>query len=127
MHCLIGPELSFPILTFNEQRLTPALGYVFHRRWLDPYESIVSILWKFAKMNALPGHVLAAHVAARQVDPYQGISPTRAEIDLRRLGRMLNVPVKPLRAAVIPTSGAGVSSPYFRHCRTCLSHGYHSV
>jgi hypothetical protein len=50
---------SFPILTLDERRLTPALGYVFNRKWLEPCESLVSILWKFEKANALPGHVVA--------------------------------------------------------------------
>ena len=34
----------FPILTLDEAKLTPALGYLFHRKWIDPYESLVSIL-----------------------------------------------------------------------------------
>ena len=35
---------SLPILTFDERVLNPRLGYVFDRRWLDPYESIVGML-----------------------------------------------------------------------------------
>jgi len=120
-------ELEFPILTFDEHRLSPALGYIFHRRWLDPYESIVSILWKFAKMNGLPGHVLTTQVAATQVDPYEGVEPSRSKVDLPRLGKMLNLPLKTLHIAVIPSSHAAISSPYFRYCKKCLSRGYHSV
>jgi hypothetical protein len=34
----------FPILALEERRLSPALGYIFDKRWLDPHESIQSIL-----------------------------------------------------------------------------------
>jgi hypothetical protein len=41
-----GPlaQPAFPILTLDESRLTPALGYVFRRGWLYPHESLISIL-----------------------------------------------------------------------------------
>lgn len=45
--------LRYPILTLDERQLTPALGYIFNVRWLLPGESIVSILWKFARANGL--------------------------------------------------------------------------
>ncbi|RXV65311.1 hypothetical protein D1006_34960 [Burkholderia stabilis] len=48
-----------PILTLGEQKLTPSLGYVFNKYWLDPCESLVSILWTFEKVNALSGNVVA--------------------------------------------------------------------
>jgi hypothetical protein len=35
--------LSFPILTLDENKLAPALGYLFYSKWLDPYESLISI------------------------------------------------------------------------------------
>lgn len=47
--------LRLPILTLDEQKLTPSMGYVFNKRWLDPCESLVSILWKFEKVNPLRG------------------------------------------------------------------------
>jgi hypothetical protein len=34
--------LSFPILTLDESKLAPALGYLFYSKWLDPYESLIS-------------------------------------------------------------------------------------
>ncbi len=36
-------EPAFPILTLDESRLTPALGYVFRKGWLYPHESLISI------------------------------------------------------------------------------------
>ena len=32
-------EPAFPILTLDESRLTPALGYIFRRGWIYPHES----------------------------------------------------------------------------------------
>ena len=66
--------LSFPILTLDERKLTPALGYVFSTKWLDPCESLISILWKFEKVNALPGHVVA-RLMGPDIDPYEGVAP----------------------------------------------------
>jgi hypothetical protein len=43
------PTSFYPILTFEESKLCPSLGYFFKRQWLDPCESMVSILWKFAR------------------------------------------------------------------------------
>ena len=62
--------LAFPILTFDTTKLTPAWGYVFDPRWLDPYESVVSMLWKFVWMNRLAGHAVVEHVAKHNVDAY---------------------------------------------------------
>lgn len=47
-----------PILTFDEWQLRLALDGVFNVTWLMPGESLLSILWKFACANALPGHIL---------------------------------------------------------------------
>jgi len=63
---LIKPR--FPILSLDERRLTPALGYIFDARWLLPGESIVSILWKFSLANGLPGHALVRLMGA-DIDP----------------------------------------------------------
>ena len=45
----------FPILTFDTVKLAPSWGCVFDPGWLDPYESVVSMLWKFVWMNRLAG------------------------------------------------------------------------
>ena len=41
-----------------------------------PGESLVSILWKFACANALPGHALL-HLISPEVDPHEGVAPVR--------------------------------------------------
>ena len=80
-----GTAQTLPILVFDERRLTPSFGYVFKPQWLDPHESIVSILWKFATMNGLSGHMVATQVAKTTIDPYDGIDPNREAVDIRRL------------------------------------------
>jgi predicted RNA-binding Zn-ribbon protein involved in translation (DUF1610 family) len=116
-----------PIVTFEEARLTPSFGYVFDRKWLEPHESIASILWKFVRMNALAGHVVAAHCAKTQIDPYEGGEATREAVDVRKLRHALRLPLKTIRGAIIPSFLARISSPHFRSCLKCLRHGYHSV
>jgi TniQ len=122
-----GPALTLPILVFDERRLTPSFGYVFKPHWLDPHESIVSILWKFAKMNGLSGHAVATQVAKTTIDPYDGIEPKRDAVDIRRLRPVLGLRLKQLRASLIPRSLERISSRYFRYCPQCLLRGYHGV
>ena len=74
-------ERRFPILTLEEGSLTPALGYLFDRNWLYPYESLISILWKFEKANALSGNVVA-RLLGPDVDPYEGLVPRLDVIEL---------------------------------------------
>jgi hypothetical protein len=118
--------LIFPILTLDERKLTPALGYVFNRKWLDPCESLISILWKFERANALPGHIVA-QLMGPDIDPYEGIVPELGEVDIDRLRENLPVPVRTLRAALLQPSQRRRYSSVFRHCRRCVAHGYHSV
>ncbi|SFK00172.1 hypothetical protein SAMN05192543_11543 [Paraburkholderia megapolitana] len=118
--------LRFPILTLDERQLTPALGYVFDIRWLMPGESIISILWKFARANGLPGHVLV-HLMGVDVDPYEGVEPMRDIIDVRRVRRMLRLPAKVLHASLLDAGLHGRYHPVLRYCRQCAGRGYHSV
>jgi hypothetical protein len=48
--------MNFPILTFDEAKLAPSWGYVFVARWLEPCESVVSMLLKLVWINRLAGH-----------------------------------------------------------------------
>ena len=119
--------MTLPILTFEQGALSPSLGYVFDAQWVEPYESIVGILWKFARVNALPGHVLVPQIGATPTDPYVGLAANPAEIPVQRLARQLGVPHKMIRAALTPASGKPALSPVFRYCRRCLSFGYHGI
>lgn len=85
---LTPPRL--PILTLDERQLTPALGYVFNIKWLMPGESIVSILWRFARANAMPGHELV-HLLGPNVDPYEGVEPVHGAIDIIRMRSVTGV------------------------------------
>ena len=118
---------SLPILIFDERKLVPSFGYLFDRKWLDPHESIVSLLWKFARMNRLPGHVIAAQLSRTVIDPYEGIVPSRSAVDMPRLRQTLGIPMKLLRGALLPDSLSRIASPQFRFCRKCLARGYHGV
>ncbi|AJW93817.1 hypothetical protein QHI69_38095 (plasmid) [Burkholderia gladioli pv. gladioli] len=117
---------NFPILTLDEQRLTPSLGYIFDKRWLDPCESLVSILWKFETVNALPGLVVA-RLMGPDIDPNEGVTPQLGLVDLARLRRTLGIPIAPLEIALLHPSQRRRYSPLFRYCRNCISRGYHSV
>ena len=66
-----------PILTFDEARLSPSHGYIFNRRWLCPHETILGIAWKLARMNAMPGHIVAKQVALRADRPLRRSSAYR--------------------------------------------------
>jgi hypothetical protein len=65
-----GPKIG---RGFDELVLGPRFGYVFQRRWLDPYESIIGMLWKFARLNRLPGHAVVMQLCRQPIDPYDGI------------------------------------------------------
>ena len=118
---------SYPILTFEEDKLCPSLGYFFKRQWLDPCESMVSILWKFAKMNRLPGHMVVAHIAKCKIDPYGCLAATAEELDIRQTAISLGLPQKTLRLAMLRPQMRRAWSPQLRYCPRCMSRGYHSV
>jgi hypothetical protein len=123
------PELAplrFPVLTFEEAALSPALGYVFDPRWVEPCESIVSLLWKFARANGVPGHLVAANLAPR-IDPYEGVEPVSGQLDIQRLRRIVPIAPKALRTSLFPAELMPAASKTFRYCSVCLRSGYHSV
>lgn len=118
--------LSFPILTLDESKLAPALGYYFSSKWLDPYESLISILWKFEKANALPG-IVVARLLRPDIDPFDGFAPHSGEVDMGRLQDVLGLPTKALRAALLERPERRRYSEVLRYCRHCMARGYHSV
>ena len=90
--------MALPILMFDQDALSPRFGYVFHRRWVQPYESVVSILWKFARMNLLSGATLVTHLRAEPLDPYEGVG--LAEVDLKAVARLLGITQHSVRAGM---------------------------
>lgn len=117
---------QFPILTLDEQRLTSSLGYIFDKRWLDPCESLVSILWKFETVNALPGTIVA-RLMGPDIEPDEGVMPQLGAVNLMRLRRTLSIPIASLEIALLHPSQRRRYSPLFRYCRSCIARGYHSV
>lgn len=118
---------AFPILTFNEGDLAPTLGYVFDPGCLDPYESLVCLLWKFAWINRLPGHLVVNHAAKRLVDPYDGIPATLVEINVPRIASSLHVSHRTLRMAIRRADSCRCWCPNLQFCPRCMARGYHSV
>ncbi|MFP3556962.1 hypothetical protein SB861_40605 [Paraburkholderia sp. SIMBA_049] len=85
-----------------------------------PGESLVSILWKFACANALPGHILV-HLLSPDIDPSRGVAPVRDDIDLARLSRIVRLPENVLRVSLLDAAFPGQYHPAFRYCRLCTA------
>lgn len=116
----------FPILTFDEWKLSIELGSVFNLKWLMPGESLLSILWKFTCANSLPGDVLV-HLLSPDVDAAEGVAPMHDSIAVKRLCRILHLPQRVLRVSLLDAARPGQYHGAFRYCRQCVAHGYHSV
>jgi hypothetical protein len=115
----------FPILPFDEARLRPGAALFFNPRWVDPYESLVSMLWKFAWINGLDGKTVVGCFAARSVDPYEGVEASSAELDVRKIASSLRVTQKTVHAALGRAGRKG--SALLRFCPQCMLRNYHSV
>ncbi|WP_157655518.1 hypothetical protein [Burkholderia ubonensis] len=115
-----------PILTFDEWKLRLALDGVFNVTWLMPGESLLSILWKFACANALPGDILR-HLVCPTADPSEGVVPVRGAINLKGLCRLICWPRDVLLVSLLDAQRHGRYHTNFRYCRQCAAHGYHSV
>jgi len=113
-----------PILTFDEQAIRPQLGYWFDCRWIDPWESLVTILWKFARANAIPGQVLAHRLCGDQTDPYEGVVPLRETVDWRWLQREYRIRRNVIRESLVSESRRYALHPDLHWCRRCLRRGY---
>lgn len=116
---------ALPIVVLDERALRPRFGYVFNVRWLGPHESIVSMLWTFARMNMLTGHAVVTRLRRDDIDPYAGIEPTPADVDVARVAQLLDIAPEAVRLG-LRRPGPGVNR-HFRFCRRCLARGYHSA
>jgi hypothetical protein len=114
--------MTLPILTLDEHVLSPRLGFVFQRSWLQPYESVVGMLWKFAHMNRLPGHLVASQLCGHPIDPYEGVAP--ADIDVKRVARLLGISRRNVGESLC--RAAKDASQLLRFCPSCVSAAYHS-
>jgi len=93
---------------------------VFDPKWLDPFEAIVSILWKLARKNRLSGQAITTQLAKSDIDPYEGVAARRSEVDLCRLHLALGLPLKLVRDSVLPDTLQAAGGHHFRYCRKCL-------
>lgn len=115
--------MSLPILMLDQHVLNPRVGYVFHRRWVQPYESVVCTLWKFARTNRLAGCFLGKQLRANPVDPYLGLAP--GDIDAPIVARLLGVTQRSVREGMDAAALDGCR--FLRYCPRCMSLGYHTV
>lgn len=113
--------MPLPILTVDERVLSPRFGYVFQRRWIQPCESIVGLLWKFVRLNKLPGHSVVKHLSKYTIDPYEGIEIF--DISIPKVAQLLQITQKTVRVGIC--TAYDVASPHVRFCPKCLSRGYH--
>ena len=111
--------MALPILIVDQHALSPRFGYVFHPRWLQPYESVVSMLWKFARMNLLSGFALVEQVSPDGVDPYDGVASR--DLDVRAIARMLGVTQRSVRIGM-----KDLSLDRHRYLRCCPSLNFHA-
>ena len=118
---------ALPIMTFDDVPLGRHFGYVFDPRWLGPYESIVSMLWKFARMNGLAGSRVVSQLCAAPLDPYEGVPASPSSVDVRRVAGMLQVPLKTVRCALGAASGRRALSLRLRYCPRCMALKYHGM
>ena len=116
-----------PILTFDEARQSPSHGYIFNRRWLCPHETILGIAWKLARMNALPGHIVAKQLALRAIDPYEGSPPTENHVAVSVLARTFAIPRKALKDGLHRTDGRQRMHDRLRFCTPCMALAYHGA
>jgi hypothetical protein len=85
----------------------------------------MSILWKFVLANRLLGYLVLDQVNAR-IDPYEGVIPSLAFVDIRRLSHALGVSARVIRRSLAGSEHRQCCSS-FRYCRLCSGLGYHSV
>ena len=111
-----------PIMTFEQAAAAPNIAYVFDRKLALPYESLVTLLHKFALFNAIPGQVLVARYAGR-VDPFEGVLFTSTHA--RAISRDLH-----LRRDMAWQARRGLGTSNWltlRFCSCCLAQRFHST
>ena len=119
--------MALPIMLYDEQSLTPAWGYVVNRAWVNLDESIVSILWKFARLNAIAGPVVVSLAARKTIDPYEGVAFTPEHIYIERLANTFHLSTRLLGIALASKVDPMRMSSQLRWCPVCMMDGYHSV
>jgi hypothetical protein len=115
---------ALPILTLDERVLSPRFGYLFQARWLEPYESVLGMLWKFVRANRLSGPAVVAQIGAAPTDPYEGLEPIAAQVDCRVVARLLQVRPSSVAAGLRRSLSDRAA---FKYCARCLAAGYHGI
>lgn len=116
---------GLPILTLDERVLSPRFGYVFQARWLEPYESVLGMLWKFVRANRLSGAAVVSQIGAAPTDPYEGLEPIATQVDCRVVARLLRIRLTTVAAGLLRSLQDRRTT--FKYCARCLSSGYHGI
>ena len=120
--------MTLPIMVFAPNLLRPQLGYIFDVDWVEPYESLVGILWKYVKMNSFATPWLVEQIinSALPVDPYAArLSAT--DIDCVHAAKLIGIPLKIVQNGVAKSGGMRKRSDVLRWCPQCMAHGYHGI
>jgi hypothetical protein len=116
--------VDLPILVLNDRVPVGSPEYWFDRRWLYRYETVVSLLWKFARVNGVPGLTMMQQLAPHLTDPYEGISPFDAQLQIRPLAKMLNMGTRRVLASLETQAHTAEG---FQYCPSCLAAGVHGL
>ena len=116
---------GLPILTLDEHVLSPRFGYVFQARWVEPYESVLGMLWKFVRANRLSGAAVVAQIGTAPTDPYEGLEPVATQVDCRVVARLLQIRLSSVVAGLLRPHQDRRTA--FKYCARCLAWGYHGI
>ena len=116
---------GLPILTLDERVLSPRFGYVFQARWVEPYESVLGMLWKFVRANRLSGAAVVAQIGTAPIDPYEGLELVATQVDCRVVARLLQIRLSSVVAGLLRPHQDRRTA--FKYCARCLAWGYHGI
>jgi hypothetical protein len=121
--------MVLPILPLVPGVLRPHYGYVFDQSWIDPYESVLGILWKYAKMNSIAAPQLIQQICFDDspIDPYLSTGLGDDEFDWIGFAQAVGLPKKTVHAGIAKSKFGRTKSLMLRWCTKCMRRGYHSV
>ena len=90
-------------------------------------DTILSIAWKFARMNGLPGHIVAKQLALQEIDPYEGIPATTGHVAVTLLARTLAIPRQVLKDGLHQPDSRRRVHNLVRFCTPCMKLAAHGV
>lgn len=117
------------ILQEQQPNVPSGSGYTWDESWILPYESIRSLIHKFAALNqiSLPECIRLF----RSEKGEEGISELGIKLSLDKVSRTIGhgtaLEINLVDNLVHPTDRLSLVSPYLRTCPICTRHHFHSV